>query len=110
MIGNKENPISAFIDVALGYYQKMRLQREEIDILFYLAALRICHSVVASAYESSLPSNKNKPYIMISARPGWECLQWLATRRSLDGPSNRLFEVLTGKSKDNCQCKRCSIM
>eukprot|EP00466_Bigelowiella_natans_P015456 jgi/Bigna1/83216/fgenesh1_pg.104_\ len=66
------------------------------------------NQVVASAYESTL--HPDNPYILISAKPGWECLQTLATRVTVNGPANRLHEVLTGESKDKFQCKGCSVM
>ncbi len=73
---NKENPLQMAIPLIKGYNKIMPLQEEEVDILYYLIAARLCISVSQSAHEKKL--RPNDEYVTISEKPAWDLLKkWL---------------------------------
>ena len=72
----KDDPIASAIPVIEGYYAEFPLLEEELDLLYYLIAGRLCMGVCTTAKEKKLqPNNK---YILISEAPGWELLRkWI---------------------------------
>jgi len=92
-----------------GYNSSLQLEPEEIGILYYLSCLRICQSVVSSAFEQTRdPENK---YILVSAKPGWACLEKLYTTKCEDQPTERLFAALKVRDVQQCSraCKQCAV-
>lgn len=73
----KESPLEAATPLIRGYHEIQPLEIEEIDLLYYLVAARLCTSVCNSAY-----AKKQKPdsdYITISEKPAWDLLRkWIA--------------------------------
>lgn len=73
---NKEEPLEVASHLISGYQDVTPLEPQEIDVLYYLVAARLCTSVCNSAY-----AKKQKPdseYITISEKPAWDLLKkWL---------------------------------
>jgi 4-aminobutyrate aminotransferase-like enzyme/Ser/Thr protein kinase RdoA (MazF antagonist) len=74
---DREDPIGD-ADIVIGaYHEIIPLKEEEIDLLYYLIAARLCTSVCNSA-----KSKRDKPdseYITVSERPAWELLRrWIS--------------------------------
>jgi ethanolamine-phosphate phospho-lyase len=72
----KDDPINAAIPVIEGYHEEFPLQKDELDLLYYLIAGRLCMGVCTTAKEKKIqPDNK---YILISEAPGWDLLRkWI---------------------------------
>lgn len=72
----KEKPLEVASHVIEGYQSIFPLETEELDILYYLVAARLCTSVCNSAYAKTLKPESE--YITISERPAWRLLRkWL---------------------------------
>jgi len=73
---NKEDPVDAISTMVNAYHQNLALEIEEIDVLYYLIAARLCTSVIQSA-----KTKKEKPdntYITVSEDGAWQMLKkWL---------------------------------
>jgi len=73
----KEDPLATATPLIQGYQSVFQLNEQEIDILYYLIAARLCTSVCNSAYTKTLKPNSE--YITISEKPAWDLLrQWIA--------------------------------
>lgn len=73
----KENPIEIASNVIKGYHSVFPLKEQELDILYYLIAARLCTSVCNSAYTKTLKPDSE--YITVSEKPAWELLRkWIA--------------------------------
>jgi 4-aminobutyrate aminotransferase-like enzyme len=73
----KENPLDAAVRVIAGYHSVLALQKEEVDLLYYLVAARLCTSVCNSAFtKTQIPDSD---YITISEKPAWALLKkWIS--------------------------------
>ncbi len=71
----KKDPLRAASPVVAGYNSLIPLKNEELRILFYLSALRLCLSVAISACQKKLRPGDN--YLTISERDAWNLLQRL---------------------------------
>jgi len=73
----KENPVKWAIPIIQGYHKILPLEENDINVLYWLIAVRLCTSVCNSAYEKTIqPENK---YIEISEKPAWDLLKkWVA--------------------------------
>lgn len=70
------NPVEAASKIVSGYHASFPLQKEEIEILYYLIAARLCISVTESAYNTSLNSSNDHHFITENA--AWELLyKWI---------------------------------
>lgn len=73
---NKPDPLVAAADVVRGYAQIFPLTEAELAVLYPLICIRLCMSVVNSAYQRSIaPQNE---YLTISEQPAWALLEQLA--------------------------------
>jgi 4-aminobutyrate aminotransferase-like enzyme/Ser/Thr protein kinase RdoA (MazF antagonist) len=73
---DKPDPIPSAAFVVGGYHAKFPLKELELAIVFPLACMRLCVSVVLSALQRSLdPDNK---YLSVSEQPAWHSLERLA--------------------------------
>ncbi|ULQ50851.1 aminotransferase class III-fold pyridoxal phosphate-dependent enzyme [Flavihumibacter fluvii] len=72
---DKENPLAAAVEVVKGYDANYPLKSEEIDLLYYLIAGRLCISVGKSAYNASLDSENEHHFI--TEGPAWKLLYQL---------------------------------
>ncbi len=72
----KDDPLVTAAPLIQGYHKVNSLKEQELDILYYLVAARLCTSVCNSAY-----TKKQKPdseYITVSEKPAWDLLRkWL---------------------------------
>ena len=77
VIMDRDDPISDAAIVIGAYHQAIPLREDEIELLYYLIAARLCTSVCNSA-----KSKRDKPdseYITVSERPAWELLKrWVS--------------------------------
>ncbi|MCP3952483.1 MAG: aminotransferase class III-fold pyridoxal phosphate-dependent enzyme [Desulfobacterales bacterium] len=75
MLG-KADPLVWASHVLRAYTAELPLEREEVDLLYYLVAGRLCASVCSSAHAKTL--KPDSAYITISEKPAWEMLEkWL---------------------------------
>ena len=73
----KKDPLEIAKPLIQGYQNIYPLIEEELDILYYLVAARLCTSVCNSAYAKTLKPDSE--YITISEKPAWDLLrQWIA--------------------------------
>ncbi len=73
----KKNPIEAAAHVIGGYNDVFPLVDAEIGVIYDLMCIRLCTSVVLSAFQQSEePDNR---YLSISEKPAWHTLQRLST-------------------------------
>jgi 4-aminobutyrate aminotransferase-like enzyme/Ser/Thr protein kinase RdoA (MazF antagonist) len=73
---NKPDPLAAAAAVVKGYAQIFPLTETELAVLYPLICVRLCISVVNSAYQRSVePHNE---YLTISEQPAWALLEQLA--------------------------------
>lgn len=75
-VTNTNKPMAFAAEMVRGYHQVFPLQEAEIELLYYLIAVRLCTTVCMAAYTISLhPENE---YIMISVKPAWNLLEkWI---------------------------------
>lgn len=72
----KDNPLEIASHLIRGYREINPLKEEELDILYYLIAARLCTSVCNSAYAKKLKPDSE--YITVSEKPAWNLLRkWL---------------------------------
>ncbi len=83
---NKEEPLIWAGKIIKGYHQELALQKEELDLLYYLIAGRLITSLCFSSYDfKQQPDNE---YIIISQKPAlallrkWLTINPLAARNS----------------------------
>ncbi len=71
----KPDPLGAAAAIVRGYASVLRLDEDEIEVLFPLIRTRLSVSVVNSAYQRlAEPGNR---YLTISEQPAWELLERL---------------------------------
>lgn len=72
----KEHPLDISAHLIKGYHEINPLKEEELDILYYLIAARLCTSVCNSAHAKKLKPDSE--YITVSEQPAWNLLRkWL---------------------------------
>lgn len=74
MLGN-EDPLSAAALLVKGYHESYPLTTQELDVLYYLIAGRLCISVTQSAYNGSLDTNNEHHFL--TEKPAWDLLNQL---------------------------------
>lgn len=67
-----DDPLTAASFIIKGYHEAYPLKTEELDLLYYLIAGRLCISVTQSAYNASL--NSDNVHHFITEKPAWELL------------------------------------
>ena len=73
---DKADPLDWAKPLIKGYHKVLKLEKQELDLLYYLIAGRLMTSVCKSAYEKQLKPDSE--YITISEKPAWDLLlQWL---------------------------------
>ncbi|MBC8401334.1 MAG: aminotransferase class III-fold pyridoxal phosphate-dependent enzyme [Candidatus Marinimicrobia bacterium] len=73
---DKENPLGWASIILKSYHQVLPIKENEIAVLYYLVAARLCISVCNSAH--SRKNNPNNEYAFISENSAWKLLyQWL---------------------------------
>jgi 4-aminobutyrate aminotransferase-like enzyme/Ser/Thr protein kinase RdoA (MazF antagonist) len=72
----KADPLSAAAHVVAGYHEAFPLAEAVVAVLYPLICIRLCISVINSAYQQELePHNE---YLTISEQPAWVLLEKLA--------------------------------
>jgi len=71
MLG-EEDPLTAAAAIVAGYHNSYALTEQELDLLYYLIAGRLCISVTQSAYNASLDSNNEHHFV--TEKPAWDLL------------------------------------
>jgi 4-aminobutyrate aminotransferase-like enzyme/Ser/Thr protein kinase RdoA (MazF antagonist) len=69
---DEEDPLAVAALIVEGYHKSYALTEQELDILYYLIAGRLCISVTQSAYNASLDSNNEHHFI--TEKPAWNLL------------------------------------
>ncbi len=69
---NTGDPLHAATLVVKGYHAKYPLKKEELDLLYYLIAARLCISVTQSAYQASKESGNRHHFV--TETPAWDLL------------------------------------
>jgi len=72
----KADPLSAAAHVVAGYHEAFPLTEAELAVLYPLMCIRLCISVVNSAYQRKLEPHND--YLTISEQPAWVLLEKLA--------------------------------
>ncbi|WP_409417836.1 aminotransferase class III-fold pyridoxal phosphate-dependent enzyme [Flavobacterium sp. PS2] len=67
-----DDPLTAASFIVKGYHETYPLTTQELDLLYYLIAGRLCISVTQSAYNASL--NSDNAHHFITEKPAWELL------------------------------------
>jgi len=74
---DRDDPISDAAIVVGAYHEIIPLKEEEIELLYYLIAARLCTSVCNSA--KSKRERPDSEYITVSEEPAWELLKrWIS--------------------------------
>ena len=69
---NHADPLNAATLVVKGYHEAYPLTEQELGLLYYLIAARLCISVTQSAWNASIETNNEHHFI--SEKPAWELL------------------------------------
>lgn len=69
---NSAEPLQAATLVVRGYNEVYPLTQQELELLYYLIAARLCISVTQSAYNASLSSDNEHHFI--TEKPAWNLL------------------------------------
>lgn len=69
---DEEDPLAVAANIVEGYHKAYALTEQELDLLYYLIAGRLCISVTQSAYNASLDSNNEHHFI--TEKPAWDLL------------------------------------
>jgi 4-aminobutyrate aminotransferase-like enzyme/Ser/Thr protein kinase RdoA (MazF antagonist) len=72
---DEKDPLTVAATLVEGYHQAYALTQQEVDLLYYLIAARLCISVTQSAYNASLESNNEHHFI--TEKPAWDLLYQL---------------------------------
>ncbi len=77
VIMNKDNPTEAALPIIQGYHSVFPLEEKELEALYLSIAIRLCISVINSAYSARLQPDKS--YITVSEKGAWDLLEkWVA--------------------------------
>jgi 4-aminobutyrate aminotransferase-like enzyme/Ser/Thr protein kinase RdoA (MazF antagonist) len=73
---DKEDPLEWAVIILKSYHKLLPLQEDEISILYYLIATKLCISVCNSAHSRKV--NPNNEYALVSEESAWRMLhEWL---------------------------------
>ncbi len=72
---NLANPLHAASLIVKGYHAAYPLTEQELELLYYLIAARLCISVTQSAFNAAIETNNEHHFI--SEKPAWELLYQL---------------------------------
>ena len=73
---DKADPVKAISILVSAYHQEFPLYKEEVELLYYLVAARLCTSVLNSA--KGKVENPENTYIAISEQGSWKLLKkWI---------------------------------
>ena len=72
----QDDPLAVAYELVKGYNSVFPLKEEELDILYYLSASRLCTTIVFAAMNAS--NDPDKEYFQISAKSAWDVLhKWI---------------------------------
>lgn len=71
----KSDPLTAAAQVVAGYHEAFPLTEAEVEALYPLICIRLCVSVVNSAYQQTIQPHDD--YVTISEEPAWALLEQL---------------------------------
>ena len=73
---DEEDPLAVAAKIVEGYHNSYALTEQELDLLYYLIAGRLCISVTQSAYNASLDSDNEHHFV--TEKPAWDLLyKWI---------------------------------
>lgn len=74
---DSEQPLDTAAILVKAYHGQYPLKEQELDLLYYLIAARLCISVTRSAFQASLQSDNEHHFV--TERPAWKLLhKWIA--------------------------------
>ena len=85
-IMHHHDPLQAATLVVKGYHEAYPLTEQEVDLLYYLIAARLCISVTQSAWNASIETNNEHHFI--SEKPAWELLYKIIRINPLKAQNN----------------------
>jgi len=72
----QDDPLTVAFELVKGYHSQLALKEEELDLLYYLSASRLCTTIVMAAKNAS--NDPGNEYFQISAQPAWDVLhKWI---------------------------------
>lgn len=89
-IFGKEDPLKWASYVIKGYHRKHPLEKQELEVLYYLIAGRLVTSVCKSAQEKI--NQPESDYITVSEKPAWVLLEKWVTINPVNA-KNQFFEA-----------------
>ena len=73
---DKNDPLAWAVMLLEAYHGELPLQRQEVELLYYLVAARLCISVCNSAHSRKM--DPDNTYTSVSEKPAWDMLyRWL---------------------------------
>ena len=69
----KPDPVEAACALTAGYHAERPLAEAEIEVLWILAAIRLCTSVCLAAHRRK--TEPENPYLLVSEAPAWRALE-----------------------------------
>ena len=85
---NQENPLQVATNFLAAYHDVFPLQENEMDVLYYLVAGRLCTSVLNAAHSRKV--NPNNEYAFSTEKSAWQLLyKWLTISPVLAGNTFR---------------------
>ncbi|MFS4415323.1 aminotransferase class III-fold pyridoxal phosphate-dependent enzyme [Maribacter sp. 2307ULW6-5] len=76
MMMGKEDPLNVALPIVQGYHEQFPLLEQELNLLYYLIAARLCTTVCNAAHAKSL--KPDSAYVTVSEKPAWALLRkWL---------------------------------
>ena len=91
MLLNKKDPIKKACEVLKGYHSVVALFKEEVELLYYLIAARLCVSVCNSS--EAMAKGGQTDYILINQKPAWKLLEQFISFNPI-GMTNQFLNAL----------------
>jgi 4-aminobutyrate aminotransferase-like enzyme/Ser/Thr protein kinase RdoA (MazF antagonist) len=91
MLLNTKDPIKKACEVLKGYHSVIPLLEEEIGLLYYLIAARLCVSVCNSS--EAMAKGGQTDYILINRKPTWKLLEQFISFNPI-GMTNQFLNAL----------------
>ena len=86
---DKKNPLDSASIVLNAYNKIIKLTDQEISIIYYLMAAKLCISVCNSAYSKKV--NPKNTYALVSEKNAWSMLKYLIKTSSSSDLQKRLL-------------------
>lgn len=91
MLLNEKDPIKKACEALKGYHSVIPLLKEEVELLYYLIAARLCVSVCNSS--EAVAKGGETDYILINQKPAWKLLEQFISFNPI-GMTNQFLNAL----------------